>query len=459
MLAIQHSNMGSPKPPGLDMPFGYAFDSNSTFPFPSPTAPAPGPPLLDDSESNLLDSFFDGVSSDHFNDFFSDINTQDGGELGGGWEELPPTFMGTRVTFGQQQQQQPPPPQLSHEMPSMNFGETNNRMHPPSSHASLAPPFTSADVIAAATVLQNSSNAQSHRPSRESLFGNHGIPSPFPHHPIRPQYPASIPALDRARDASMRDTLYTEMMFGPNHAGADLMRRPQAVPQKVDIRWGSDAAFGSPQGFIPPSHAAKVEEAESKRLQALDEFIGVALGAESSAENTRPNSPTMQRNPPTQRQSSSGIAKEEEVEAPKKRRKSKFGSVEDEGGEEEESPPKVDGRKKRKSVARMNASPPGPSEGEAGEGHKRRKSTSVTTAKATRENLTEDQKRENHIKSEQKRRTLIREGFEDLGELVPGLRGGGFSKSAILVMTADWLEELMQGNELLRQRIDAVKRR
>ncbi|KAK6602482.1 helix-loop-helix DNA-binding domain-containing protein [Botrytis cinerea] len=82
MLAIQRLNMGSSKPPDLDMPFGYAFDSHSTFPFPSPTAPAPGPPLLDDSESNLLDTFFDGVSSDHFNyDFFP--NTQDGGNLEG----------------------------------------------------------------------------------------------------------------------------------------------------------------------------------------------------------------------------------------------------------------------------------------------------------------------------------------------------------------------------------------
>ncbi|KFY44195.1 hypothetical protein V494_01589, partial [Pseudogymnoascus sp. VKM F-4513 (FW-928)] len=32
------------------------------------------------------------------------------------------------------------------------------------------------------------------------------------------------------------------------------------------------------------------------------------------------------------------------------------------------------------------------------------------TPKMARENLTEDQKRENHIKSEQKRRTLIKEG-------------------------------------------------
>ncbi|KAF7873868.1 hypothetical protein EAF04_002540 [Stromatinia cepivora] len=449
MLALQRPNMGSSKPPDLDMPFGYAFDSNSTFPFPSPTAPAPGPPLLDDSESNLLDSFFDGVSSDHFNyDFFP--NTQDGGELGGGWEELPPTFMGTRVTFDQQ-------PQLSNEM-STNFGDRNIGMHPSLSQAPLPPSATSADVLAAATVLQNGSIARSHSLNSETLFGNHGLPSHSSHHHIRPQsmshYPTPVSGLDRPRDGFMRDTLFTEMMFGPNHAGPDLMRRPKPVPQKVDIRWGSDAGFGSPQGFIPPSNTPKIEEVESKRLQALDEFIGAALGAESSAENTRPSSPTMQRDLPTRRRQSSGIIKEEDVEPPKKRRKSKFTLTEDGGEDDEESQPKVDGRKKRKSIVKGTGSSPGPSEA----GHKRRKSTSAT-AKTTRENLTEDQKRENHIKSEQKRRTLIREGFEDLGELVPGLRSGGFSKSAILVMTADWLEELMQGNKDLRHKIDAAKRR
>ncbi|KEQ60551.1 uncharacterized protein M437DRAFT_13513, partial [Aureobasidium melanogenum CBS 110374] len=49
-----------------------------------------------------------------------------------------------------------------------------------------------------------------------------------------------------------------------------------------------------------------------------------------------------------------------------------------------------------------------------------------------RKNLTEDQKRSNHIRSEQKRRNIIKQGYEDLNELVPNLKTGGFSKSAVL---------------------------
>jgi hypothetical protein len=88
---------------------------------------------------------------------------------------------------------------------------------------------------------------------------------------------------------------------------------------------------------------------------------------------------------------------------------------------------------------------------------KRRKSSASSATKHPRENLTEDQKRENHIRSEQKRRTLVKEGFDDLLELVPDLRYGGHSKSAALVMAADWLEDLINGNELLRASLQELE--
>jgi hypothetical protein len=108
--------------------------------------------------------------------------------------------------------------------------------------------------------------------------------------------------------------------------------------------------------------------------------------------------------------------------------------------------------KRRKGEESESPDPPSEQVG------KRRKS-SAAAAKATRENLTEQEKRQNHIKSEQKRRTLIREGFEDLSILVPGLEGGGFSKSAVLSMSADRLEELQKGNDILRQRIEMIESR
>ncbi|KAK8151089.1 hypothetical protein BC567DRAFT_144337, partial [Phyllosticta citribraziliensis] len=66
-----------------------------------------------------------------------------------------------------------------------------------------------------------------------------------------------------------------------------------------------------------------------------------------------------------------------------------------------------------------------------------------------RENLSEEQKRSNHILSEQKRRNAIKVGFGALNELVPGLKAGGFSKSAMLIEAAKFLENLVVGNQML----------
>lgn len=49
-----------------------------------------------------------------------------------------------------------------------------------------------------------------------------------------------------------------------------------------------------------------------------------------------------------------------------------------------------------------------------------------------RPRLTEQEKKNNHIASEQKRRLAIREGFDRLTEIVPGLEGQGRSESIVL---------------------------
>ncbi|KAG9714418.1 hypothetical protein KCU73_g16218, partial [Aureobasidium melanogenum] len=44
---------------------------------------------------------------------------------------------------------------------------------------------------------------------------------------------------------------------------------------------------------------------------------------------------------------------------------------------------------------------------------------------ADKPRLTEQEKKNNHIASEQKRRQAIREGFDRLAEIVPGMSGQG----------------------------------
>lgn len=135
------------------------------------------------------------------------------------------------------------------------------------------------------------------------------------------------------------------------------------------------------------------------------------------------------------------------MSSPTKRRKSK---PKEEPEEEDDRlspiPPKPPA-KKRKSKADVNGLPESSTNPKDASGKRRR--SAVNGSKAARENLSETQKRENHIKSEQKRRGAIKEGYHDLGQIVPNLSSSGYSKSMMLTMAADWLEELIKGNEEL----------
>ncbi|KAI1209234.1 uncharacterized protein F4807DRAFT_460926 [Annulohypoxylon truncatum] len=55
--------------------------------------------------------------------------------------------------------------------------------------------------------------------------------------------------------------------------------------------------------------------------------------------------------------------------------------------------------------------------------------------------LTEEEKKQNHIASEQKRREAIRAGFDRLCELVPGLEGHGRSEGFVLKETVKYMRE------------------
>lgn len=64
--------------------------------------------------------------------------------------------------------------------------------------------------------------------------------------------------------------------------------------------------------------------------------------------------------------------------------------------------------------------------------------------------LTEEEKKQNHIASEQKRREAIRAGFDRLCELVPGLEGHGRSEGFVLKETVKYMrEQLARRRELI----------
>ncbi|KAF3910519.1 hypothetical protein ABW21_db0200327 [Orbilia brochopaga] len=216
--------------------------------------------------------------------------------------------------------------------------------------------------------------------------------------------------------------------------------RPQL--QMPALQWGSDPnfRFGGYSGST--KELAKKEDMLVERAMAM-----LAKGGDSmntTAANTTTNSPTERLTHP-----GIGIPEADEDEpltSPSKRRKSfhrKPSEEEEDNGSSSSSP-----YPRSMSRAMTKDDMASPSSGSMVKQKKKKKPKGPK-----RENLSEAQKRENHIQSEQKRRNLIREGFDDLCNLVPELRGGGYSKSAILIHAANFLEQLEEGNQALQTRV------
>lgn len=475
MLAIQRPRMGTSQPSDGAGPFGYSFNPDDNL-FLEPPEPAPGEPLLTLEDNQTLSSFFDQITSNQY----SDMSFGEGLNFSDAWHGLPPQFMGTATTYGHH------PPQSStssiFEFPDAAFHDATFHFMPPpppppqpARHASqpqMHSPIeqsTSADAAAVLTALHNGHGhtARSSNMSHIVVLPGQTMGPPMGHLSSQPQSQLSQPrnpfkqeqrtnpvqptprpaAVPTALGEQHGETsLFSGMAYGDPQASSSSQRVNQ-TPE--DVRWGTDTSFARGQGFVPPSDKETVEAMEDEHFKYME-----CLKLNHSATNTRPPSPLANgEHPPAGGTNGklNGHAKPQiSTDAlPRKRRKSK---VKDDGDEDDEDSgsarPKPTARK-RKSKADLGgfdeASPVNDTPG------KRRKSN-VNGAKPPRENLSEEQKRENHIKSEQKRRTLIREGFEDLQKMVPNLENGGYSKSAMLTLAGDWLADLIKGNEQLASR-------
>lgn len=60
----------------------------------------------------------------------------------------------------------------------------------------------------------------------------------------------------------------------------------------------------------------------------------------------------------------------------------------------------------------------------------------------------------NHIASEQKRRQAIRDGFDRLTELVPGLEGQGRSEGLVLQRTIQFMRDQLAENQRMVEEIE-----
>lgn len=438
----------------------------------STRAPNPaGAPLLSDNESRLITSFFDTVQSDEYTNYGEGLNFSDA------WYDLPPQFMGTATSFGQQPSAPLIVPSDSiHGFPiDLNFSNPSVLMLPPSqpslqhsqpTHVSPAhtPPLRetpSEDVLAAATLLQTAPGSGRLPPgalfSHEQRYYPSGSMAPPSMAHGRQQsihgYTADAHsgAGQDPRDDEHAHTI-SDMVFGSSMQGSTT--RLSAPP--VDMRWGSDLSFSGTQNFIPRSERDTSESMSREQMKLLD-----SLEVSASAGNTRPPSPVMangQASPaagPSRRISGQSETANGTSAAAKPRRRRKTVTSEDaaENYEEDAAPEGSQKAAASRKRASTQSAVRQENEAQAPAPKRRRKSTNAAGTKPPRENLTEEQKRENHIRSEQKRRGYIKESFENLCLLVPGLDGSGFSKSAVLQLSGDYLQKLLGEIDQLRQEL------
>ena len=237
----------------------------------------------------------------------------------------------------------------------------------------------------------------------------------------------------------------------PNHRSVQTPRR---------LQFGSDARFEG-QSFVAPPEQVSPDTLVKRKMNHLD-----CLKPEASPASTHPSSPVAQKKSrnagtynadyqdsmlPVTYGNDQGTGTPETPEpTPRKRRKTEPDS--DPDFEASRKPTRRTSKRARTMSAKK--APPArekPSKEDLASNSR------PSSAKPSRQHLSEEQKKTNHIISEQKRRDLIKQGYDGIREMVPALKDVKYSKGAMLEAAADWLDDIVHCNQGLRAQLASLK--
>ncbi|KAF3052683.1 hypothetical protein E8E11_005358 [Didymella keratinophila] len=422
-------------------PFGYTFSAD----FFNNGAQTPldhqGQSLLSDHEGQSLADFFSNTDPFNLSDpqpFGTNADAKLAGNDFSDWNFMAP------ATVHQVSATIPDHAQLHHGFHSDNMFATQSLQ--------LGHLGTTQDDLQAASTLFNNSQQPAYMNSRSHSF--HDMPSSHGSHDAHRHSVPSHPHNGRAMVATSQGLLNEQLAaLLPNHAaagtldaqlaaqwaGSDAHHRIQedfgpALHHRPSLKrtytFGTDDSFSNPAGFSAPHN--ETEEQVTRRLMRDTRtlsYIGDAVAPEFAAQS-RPAAVEEASDSSSEETSSA-----DDSQPSKKRKKSVL----------------VKKEPIRKTAPGTRVSKPKKTSASTSEGDSKKKRASAAASKLARENLSEEQKRSNHILSEQKRRNLIKRGFDDLHDLVPEIRNGGLSKSSVLMEAANFLDKLIADNrELLK---------
>jgi hypothetical protein len=449
----------------------------------------------------MLGSFFEHVSSTSFDNAYLAEKPLPGSyyNVAAGAPRVDDALAYACCTTNPSLQLASAPPTTHADVPTPSQAELQ-----PTPTPTLLQASTSRDVlIAASTLLHHNDLRAAHdgadKSAAEGMLGQQRLEAGYSH-----QLPITTASIDagsglayadyspHSREPSLlkypRDnspTVYRSAYTSPFDVGAS--SGPHSVastpaPPKFEMRWGSDLGF-LPHGYVPPQPQESIEKVTQDLLHQVECLAAQATPIAEPSPAPAGSSPAT-----TERESRPSVCYDEQSQGSpavakpqprKRRRRTKEENAADRQGQQthhrggsscsSESKQIRNGADSRANgaVAAAAAEPSGRARKGRGKGATGKASPSdvatkwrklsQTSASGGRENLTDEQKRSNHILSEQKRRNLIKQGFDDLCVLVPDLRCGGYSKSAVLAQAADWLEDLQKGNEELRDMLASLE--
>ncbi|KAF4553355.1 Hypothetical protein D9617_7g030820 [Elsinoe fawcettii] len=73
-----------------------------------------------------------------------------------------------------------------------------------------------------------------------------------------------------------------------------------------------------------------------------------------------------------------------------------------------------------------------------------------------KERLTEAQRKKNHIQSERMRREAVRNGFNQLSDIVPGMTDLGRSEVRVLTATVEYIDDQLKRKQKIKERCKAL---
>lgn len=481
------------------------FTDNILPPDAESNAKTQGPPLLDEGETSVLGNFFDDPdrfkpSDDAFSDPFMThmMSSFDKTQFDPSWPyqtypqdtnnlEVQPTYTsGIQSSSTRVNNHMPlPPTPVSAAGPLLSHMSATAPEDPYNLPAHAPPEVLNAIVTLRAwqaqarEVEQTPYHMQSHfETATPAITRHHSMPHHSPTTAVSTAYnSAYYPSTDHHYRTSLDTSSALHHPSSTLHDPSPTLHDPSPtfnMPARHSIHgtvppfhFGSDNNFGR-NGFTT---ALTGMENVAGHMKFARVFAGTNGGGVASAESSLPHSPVMNRNDREQPDTTfRGYVEEAdeyedhvyEQPKPKRRRKTKTMATEEPDVQLFHTQPTTFNDQSSPDTNNVfDAMSPQDSDGmPTGSDRKRRKSSSAAQARASalaRKNLTEEQKRENHIKSEQKRRNIIKEGYRELNQLVPNLKQGGFSKSNVLTETVRELEGLQAGNARMEEYLNSLK--